>query len=117
MHILIKLVVILSIALAVWVYLRTSRRQHVARFGPPPGGAHWRTLVFFALWSGLWIALAWWSAHALAITLAAALAAFVFSGLGPRQWSWRQQLRDGGIYSAACVGTLTLVAAYGFSNF
>lgn len=116
MHLLIKLIVVLSVALALWVYLRTSRRQHIARFGPPPSGARWRTLAFFSLWSGLWLALGWWSAQALAVSLAVALAVFLFAGLGPRQWSWRQQLRDGGIYSAACIGTLSLVASYGFGG-
>jgi hypothetical protein len=117
MSLLIKLTVILSVVLALWVYLRNSRRRHVARFGPPPPNAQWRTMLFFALWSVLWLAVGWWSAHALAITLSAALGAFAITGLGPRRWSWRQQLRDGGIYSAACVGTLSLVAFYGFGNY
>ena len=108
--------VVLWIALALWVWLRSSRRRHRERFGPPPAGMRWRTFAFFALWSCVWIAIGWWSAQVLAIVLALAFAGFAYAGLGPRGWSWQQQLRDGGIYSAAGVGTVALVAAYGFGG-
>ncbi|MEX0957975.1 MAG: hypothetical protein WDZ63_01665 [Burkholderiales bacterium] len=108
-----KITVVLLIVLALLTFTRYSRRRHIERFGRPPAGTHARTLAFFVMWSTGFVAIGWLSPHALAITLAACLLLFFVLGAGARPWSLRQQLRDGGIFSAASVGTLALVAFYG----
>jgi hypothetical protein len=109
----VRITIVLLVALALWTFACYSRRRHIERFGHPPPGTHAKTTAFFLAWSAGFVAIGWWSPQLLAITLAACLLMFIVLGSGARPWSLRQQLRDGGIFSAASVGTIALVAFYG----